>query len=423
MKRVVYIIMCMAMLLTGGKAEAQDAARDSLRVSLLTVDAGGEIYALFGHTAIRCENLTRGTDVCYDYGVFDYEKRGFVLLFMLGLTDYEIGRTSYRNTVAKYTWLGRQVWQQELNLTHEEKRRLMEALEVNYLPENRQYRYDYFFDNCATRPRDMVEQVLGDKLVYAEEMQEEMPGGTTLRNVFHQYSEGHPWSRFGIDLVMGSPADRPITKREMMFIPFYLQECFGKAMVKSGGTGTPTAENQLPGEEKTISPLEKNTRTLILLPAEAEEGQADSGITPLQAAICLLLAVAALTWWGIRRGRTLWGIDLVLFLGAGVAGCILFVLNFFSQHYAVSPNYLLAVFHPLHLLCLPWVLFRVAKRKKSRYMVANIVILTSFIVLWAVIPQEIPLAVLPLALCLWIRCWSNEIMSRKACRNIRPLSH
>ena len=107
------------------------------------------------------------------------------------------------------------------------------------------------------------------------------------------------------------------------------------------------------------------------------------------------------------------GLDLILFFCAGIAGCILAFLALFSQHPAVSPNYLLFVFHPLHLFCLPWMINKVRKRQKSWYMRANCAVLTLFILLWAIIPQRIDLAVLPLALCLLVRSASNLILTLK----------
>jgi len=133
----------------------------------------------------------------------------------------------------------------------------------------------------------------------------------------------------------------------------------------------------------------------------------------MQSASLLLILVAGISIYGIRRGKTLWDIDLILFLVAGMAGCILAFLALFSQHPAVSPNYILFVFHPFHLFCLPFMLSRVRKREISRYMLVNFAVLTLFIGLWAIIPQRIPPAILPLALCLLIRSASNLILTYK----------
>jgi ABC-type sulfate transport system permease component len=126
-----------------------------------------------------------------------------------------------------------------------------------------------------------------------------------------------------------------------------------------------------------------------------------------------LIITAAATILGIKRGVSLWGIDLLLFTVAGLSGCILTFLATLSEHPAVIPNYLLFVFHPLHLIFLPAMIHSEIKHKTSMYHAFNIVVLTLFIVLYPVIPQRFDLAVVPLALCLWIRSLSNLTLTHK----------
>lgn len=95
-------------------------------------------------------------------------------------------------------------------------------LEENYRPENRIYRYNFFYDNCATRPRDLIEKSIDGTLQYAGDMTD-TDSGISFRDLLHKYSKGHPWSRFGMDLCMGSQADKTINRRLMMFVPFYVQ--------------------------------------------------------------------------------------------------------------------------------------------------------------------------------------------------------
>lgn len=404
MKYNVLILLYSILLLCPCTMVAQEASlqkknSDSIRLSLLTCDSGKEIYSLFGHTAIRYENFTRNLDVVFNYGVFNFNTPNFILRFALGKTDYQLGATNYEYFAAEYNYLQRDVWQQTLNLNQTEKETLVRLLEENYRPENRVYRYNFFYDNCATRPRDQIEKAIEANLQYADNMTDRNTG-VTFRDLLHKYSETSLWSRFGMDLCMGSQADKPINRRTMMFIPFYVQKYFN------------TAEITELNKEKQSRPLVSSEKKIINA-SELSEHSSSIGITPMQAALLLLFLVAATTFYGIRKKKTLWGIDLLLFVAAGIAGCILAFLALFSQHPAVSPNYLLFVFHPLHLLCLPCMLNRVRKHKLSRYMLANLVVLTLFIVLWAVIPQRIPLAVLPLALCLLIRSASNLILTYK----------
>lgn len=371
------------------KQAVPPTTEDSIRFSLLTCGAGEEIYSLFGHTAIRYENFTRGIDAVFNYGIFSFNTPNFILRFTLGETDYQLGVTSYKQFAYEYTWTGRDVWQQTLNLNAEEKKKLLALLEENYLPQNRIYRYNFFYDNCATRPRDQIERAVQGTLEYADDMTS-FQTRISFRDIVHQYTIGHSWARFGIDLCLGSQADKDISRRQMMFAPFYLKDFLAKAQLKNAQ-----------GMER---PLVSSEDHIIQSPQQTSTEETPS---PLQTAFLLFTIVTIATAYGIYRRKSLWLLDLLLFLAAGVAGCILAFLASFSQHPAVSPNYLLFLFHPLHLLCLPWMIKRVRKKEKSIYMWANIIVLTFFILLWGIIPQEFNLAVLPLALSLWIRSASN----------------
>ncbi|ADV43536.1 DUF4105 domain-containing protein [Bacteroides helcogenes] len=403
MKQNWFVILCNIILFfspcaTIAQTQApQKDIPDSIRISLLTCAPGGEIYYLFGHTAIRYENFTHGIDAVFNYGIFDFNAPYFIFRFALGSTDYQLGATNYKHFASEYYALGRDVWQQTLNLTQDEKERLISQLEDNYQPENRVYRYNFFYDNCATRPRDQIERAIDGTLQYADNMTDSSTG-ITYRDLLHKYSEGHLWSRLGMDLCMGSKADRPISRREMMFVPFNVQEYFNAAHIID--------------KEGKARPLVTSEEKIVVTGKTAADFQT-GGITPVQSALLLLLLVIIATYYGISRGKTLWGIDAILFATAGAAGCILAFLTFFSEHPAVSPNYLLFVFHPLHIFCLPCMLNRVRKRKLSRYMLGNLVTLTLFISFWAIIPQKFPIAVLPLALCLLIRSTSNLVLTYK----------
>ena len=394
---IISLFFCLPATVAQVKPHQENAMANSIRISLLTCAAGGEIYSLFGHTSIRYENPAQGIDAVFNYGMFNFNAPNFILRFALGETNYQLGVTDYEHFAAEYNYLGRDVWQQTLNLTEEEKERLVALLTENYRPENRVYRYNFFYDNCATRPRDQIERAVNGTLQYADNMND-YSTGISFRDLLHRYSEGHPWSRFGMDLCMGSKADKPINRRLAMFVPFYVQEYFNKAkIVDKEGQARPLVAK----EEK------------IVVTGQTPADFITGGITPMQSASLLLALVAAISIYGIQKGKTFWGMDLILFPIVGIAGCILAFLVLFSQHPAVSPNYLLFIFHPFHLFCLPCMLFRVRKRKISRYMLANFIVLTLFIGLWAIIPQRIPPAVLPLALCLLIRSASNLILVYK----------
>ncbi|WP_291594255.1 lipoprotein N-acyltransferase Lnb [Bacteroides sp.] len=368
-------------------------SNDSIRLSLLTCAPGEEIYSLFGHTAIRYENPSQGVDVVFNYGLFSFDTPNFIFRFSLGETDYQLGATNYSHFAGEYAFFGRSVWQQTLNLTNEEKIDLIRLLQENHRPENRVYRYNFFYDNCATRPRDKIEESIAGQVIYPTEPQD---GSRSFRDIVHQYCKGHPWARFGIDLCIGSEADQPITQRQMMFAPFYLMNSFAGAQIKNDSIQRPLTE-----------------ASELIVDATPEEDEGGWIPTPLQCALLLFILTAGATIYGIRRRTGLWGVDLFLFGAAGIVGCVLAFLALFSEHPAVSSNFLLLVFHPGQLLFLPYIIYCVRKGKKCWYLTLNLVILTLFIVLFPLIPQRFDFAVVPLALCLLIRSASNLIVTSK----------
>jgi len=385
---------------------------DTWQVSLITCGPGVEVYNQFGHSAIRMKNASRGIDLIYNYGIFSFNTPNFALRFTLGQTDYQLGIQHYQDFVDWYAYCNRDVREQVLNLSIQEKNNLIALLNENYLPQHRIYRYNYFYNNCATRPRDLIEKCLDSQLYYADDMTSTATG-QSFRSIVHQFTDNNAWSQFGIDLCLGSEADQPISRRMMMFIPLYLEQYFDSAVL------LPHEEKNLSSREikenpvqKTTIPLVAESRQVVVIP-EADKLHPDTPFTPFRCFTLLFIIVTALTIYGIKHRKSLWVLDLVLFATAGIAGCMLAFLASFSEHPTVSPNYLLLLFQPLHLLLLPWFIRKVKELKRSRYLVALSIELTLFIILWAVIPQKLPLAVLPLALCLLERSMSNIIISYK----------
>lgn len=394
------LLFCLSATLCRAQAGVQqqthENSSDSIRLSLLTCAPGEEIYSLFGHTAIRYEHPQRGIDVVFNYGLFSFNTPNFMFRFALGETDYQLGVTDYGRFAAEYEFDGRSVWQQTLNLDAKEKEKLITLLEENYRPENRIYRYNFFYDNCSTRARDKIEESIHGEVIY-DLLLTEGNEQKSFRDILHQYTKGHPWAQFGIDFCVGADADKPVTDRLTMFAPYYLMDYFATAKIESNNN-----------ESK---PLVSRTDKIVI--AEPTEPDTRWEITPLQASLLLFILIAAATAYGIKKQQSLWVLDTALFAIAGIAGCVIAFLALFSQHPAVSANYLLFVFHPLHLLCLPFFIYKERKRLKSRYHTLNCLVLTLFILLFPLIPQRIDLAVVPLALCLLIRSASNLILTYK----------
>ncbi|MFO7596490.1 MAG: DUF4105 domain-containing protein, partial [Desulfocurvibacter africanus] len=187
-------------------------------VSVLTMLPGGELYSAWGHTAIRITDPLAGLDVTFNYGTFDFDQPDFYLKFVRGQLDYELSAASFEQTLRAYRFLERAVIEQQLDLTLEQRNRLFGLLQANYLPENRAYRYDFFFDNCSTRPRDILENTLA--LHIGSDKAD--PNADSFRRLLKAGLADKPWTEFGIDLVLGLPSDRIATPRERLFLPLEL---------------------------------------------------------------------------------------------------------------------------------------------------------------------------------------------------------
>ena len=175
---------------------------DSIEVSLLTCAPGNEVYSLYGHTALRYHDLRTGEDFAFNYGVFNFNRPFFSLRFLFGLTDYELGVYPFQLFAQEYGRRGSQVTEQVINLTTEEKKALHKALIDNYRPENREYRYNFLYDNCTTRARDMLERNISGRLKYVNSDNRQ-----TYREMVHQYNSKYPWAAFGVDLALGAAAE------------------------------------------------------------------------------------------------------------------------------------------------------------------------------------------------------------------------
>lgn len=367
-------------------------AQDSIRVSLLTCEPGTEIYALFGHTALRFEDPSHDIDWVFNYGVFSFNTPNFVYRFVKGETDYQLGIVPFRYFEAEYAMRGSSVYQQTLNLKADEKLRLWHLLEENYLPQNRVYRYNFFYDNCTTRARDRIEQCIDGKIEYPE-----APGRLSFRDIVHQYTEGYAWEEFGIDLCLGAQADQTISDREQMFAPFYMKEAAEKAViVSSDGTRRP-----LVLEEAKIVDVQPESAEPLLPFSPFVAGVVLLFVSITIAAYCLYLRRIP-HWWYV-----------LLFAVQGVAGCIIAFLFFCSVHPTVGSNWLLALLNPLPLIYLPFLIYHAVKGKNEPYHLVNFVYLTLFIILIPVLPQEFNSTILPLALSLWVASASYLIIMKK----------
>lgn len=350
---------------------------DSLRVSLLTAAPGSQAYELFGHTGIRIRDGRN--DIVFHYGVFNFNAPHFFYRFTKGETDYSIGAAGYRDFVYSYVLRGSTVYEQELLLSGDEAGRLLDTLLLNMEPDRRIYRYNFLFDNCATRPRDKIEHCLNGRIVYNTTD----TTTATFRELIHRHTHNHPWLTFGIDLALGSQLDRPVTLREQMFLPSIYRRCAEEArIIENDGT-----VRLLTGETHTYEgaqgALGKNSPTLF---------------TPTVVFTLLFALVVGFSIWEYKRGHHIRAPDYVIFGLYGLCGCVLFFLIFISIHPATSPNYSALWCHPLLWVIALCEAFAPRKRITTQLMSLLLLVTVGTLVAMPFLPQTFNPAFIPLAL-------------------------
>lgn len=320
--------------------------RAGARFSVLTCSPGEEVYALYGHTALRYCDTDRGIDMVFNYGLFDFSAPNFGWRFVLGETDYMVGCVKFSDFLPEYAQRGSGVVEQVLDLTDTEVQMLFEAVLFNMRPENRVYRYRYLDNNCTTKVRDrLLAAVAGSgKVVYATPYG--ASGAETYRDKLNAPSGSHPWYAFGINLLLGNGIDKQLTQETVQFLPLdFMDVLDGASVVAPDGT-----------ERKLVR--EKN----ILL-VEGEKAVVRNNFTPFNTSILLLLATFIAMLCELRRRKTYWGVDVVLMLAQGLSGALLLFMALFSEHPAVDVNWLILLLNPLALVLLPIYVHRIRKNK------------------------------------------------------------
>lgn len=359
------------------------AVTESTEISLITCGSGKDLYSTFGHSALHISDRTTGLDRVYNYGTFNFDTPNFYVKFTRGKLNYMLNVTTFERFIRTYQIEGRWVKRQLLNLTDSEKEELYAFLENNALPENRDYKYDFFYDNCSTRIRDVMENILGDKLHYPENPVDSIQ---TFRNLIDLYLTDLKWSDFGIDLALGAPTDKVASWREKMFLPDYLMSHIGQAVVVNNGEREPLVA-------KTNLVLAEN---VALTKSDA------SGILWI---FWLLFAFSVVTSFFVNP-KFLRGFDIVFFLTIGILGIFIALLWFATDHSATKWNFNL-------LWALPtWIwgaILLIRKKPNSRFFKVHAIIMFAILLFWIAIPQDFHAAVVPIVLSLGARSWSWQI--------------
>ena len=318
-RRLYLFILCLTAWIG---AEARSLSEEA-RISLLTCTPGEELYARYGHTAIRVQDPQNRLDLVFNYGIFDFNTDHFYWKFVKGETWYELGAITMPWFMLEYEEEHRPVYEQVLNLNPSQREEIWQALVLNYEPENRKYLYNFVFDNCATRPYLLIQKALGDTIRSGYTGNT----GTTYRRFIRRYTGSMTWANAGINLLFGPKADKPMNNEQRLFLPEELMLYMAQAHLSDG---TP-------------------------LVSESEIGSFDLPKTPWYASWPLgwavyFIVVCLISWWDRRRGKRSRWLDIAV----GVPYVLLLVLvaflTFFSCHPLVGFGWRLLII-PLTHLC------------------------------------------------------------------------
>jgi len=353
---------------------AQDSSR--LRISLLTCTPGNELYAIFGHSALRVIDSNSVTDYVYNYGTFNFNDEGFYIKFTRGKLMYYISIERFDDFQYSYQSWGREMTEQLLNLTAEEKKNIQRALFENLKEENKYYKYDFFFDNCTTRLRDLI-------LKYKKpspQLPAVMPENTRFRQAIHQYlDKGEQyWSKLGIDILLDARTDRIMTPAEQQFLPDNLM-----VALDSNRNGN----------------IILQSKKLYTLP---ERPSAKIWFTPM-VFFCFLLGIVFAFSFSKKSfiQSFLNRLDGLLFFLTGALGIILLLMWFATDHSMTKDNYNLLWAWPFHAVMAFFI--NSSKPFVKKYLLATILFYGLVILAWFFLPQQLNNALLPFVLLLLFR--------------------
>ncbi|WP_411895301.1 DUF4105 domain-containing protein [Winogradskyella sp. A2] len=349
-------------------------------ISILTVGPGRSLNDAFGHNAFRIKDKSRGIDVTYGYGEYDFGAPNFYLKFARGKLNYLISRHNYSDFYNHYVYYNRTVKEQVLNLSTNEKQDLFDYLENNYKPENRRYLYDFFYDNCATRIRDVSQAVTKSSITFNS------PEGfeqKTFRELIYEHVDKNTWGSFGIDLALGSVIDQNATPDEHMFLPKYINSFFENA-TKNGAEG-----------------LVKQSSTVY--EKKAEEDSSIFLLSPLFINSLLAFIIIIITYRDSKnKSRSKW-LDVTLFSTTSLIGILLFLLWFATDHSATANNYNLLWAFPLNFILISQLTKNTMKNWVKGYLKFLIIMLCLLTLHWLIGVQVFAIALIPLLIAMFIR--------------------
>ena len=342
-----------------------------MRISLLTAAPGDQLYSTFGHSALRVTDSVNNTDIVYNYGTFDFDQPGFYTKFVRGKLNYYLSRNYFESFVAEYQQENRNLTEQVLNLTCTEKQKIQTLLDNNLLPENLYYKYDFLFDNCTTRLRDLVEKSADSSILFNPVVKTKV----TFRNLIHEYLDYNDkqWSKLGIDILLGSNTDAVMKPREVMFLPDYLMKTFDSSYIDA-------------------RPLVKEKEAVYQSISNGNEKDNLGHPIFIFLVAFVIIAFLSFTKNPLLR-KILFSLDGMLFFITGLLGLLLIFMWFGTDHVMCENNYNLLWAWPVNVIA---AFYTHSLRKGAKiyflvYGLFNLVLLG----LWFVVPQQLNISLIP----------------------------
>jgi uncharacterized membrane protein len=316
---------------------------DPLTIKIAVIGPGDQLYFWWGHIGLIIEDRETGISRFYDWGVFSFETQNFFYDFAFGRLLYTCSVTPSDWNIRNYIERNRDVTLYTLNLLSEKKEEIRHYAEWTTLPENKDYFYHHFNDNCATRIRDIIDMATDGQF---SAKYKNTPGRFTLRQHVRRHTWFSPFSDWLLNFLMGQGIDKPIRVWDEMFLPSEIATRIQEfSYLDSNGN-----------EQKIIQSIEivnkaVNRPAVLEIPRRQWPRE-------LIAGSFIALMILILIWLKSIKNSIVAHFSWALFQGAlglffGIAGSVLFFMTFFTDHDYTYRNINVLFTNPLLLSVVP----------------------------------------------------------------------
>lgn len=353
---------------------------DSVAISVLTCGPGDELYSTFGHSAFRIKDTHNHIDVVYNYGMFDFNAPNFYTNFAKGKLIYKLGRNRFSNFLYQYQSENRAVNEQVLHLNTLQKKQLVKYLEHNAQPENAPYQYDFFYNNCATKIRAVLEDVYPNQLVFNSN---HITSSYTMRQLINNNVPYNTWSNVGINIALGSVIDIKASADDYQFLPEYIYKAFNNATINNSNLVT--------------------QESVLLTKNESIVSEPTIFVSPLFIFFIISLIILGITYKDFKQQKRTHLLDFSILFTTGITGVLMLLLWFATNHGTTAYNLnILWAFAPNLIIC-GLVFKKNLPLWLGNYFKLLVVLLVIQAIVWVGKFQEFPMAMIPLFIVLFIR--------------------